>query len=162
MNSSEGMPADPGQMKMNLPETFQKDFTTVLSTYFGLKDALVESDVEAVRSEAREMLKGVESLRTENLGAMEVTHINEMAQMLQAISENEILENQREHFILLSKNMIAFTSNLDDLDAPVFVQHCPMANTDKGADWLSLSEEIRNPYYGDAMLTCGEVIKRIN
>ncbi|NNC61403.1 MAG: DUF3347 domain-containing protein, partial [Eudoraea sp.] len=35
--------------------------------------------------------------------------------------------------------------------------HCPMANSNKGADWLSSSKEIRNPYYGEAMLTCGSV-----
>lgn len=162
MNSSEGMPEDPKQMKMKLPESFQKDFTTVLSTYFGLKDAFVSSDVQTIRSEAREMQQEVSSLRTENLGAMEVEHVKEMIQMLEAISENEVLENQREHFIVLSKNMIAFASNLDELETPVFVQHCPMANTSKGADWLSLSEEVRNPYYGDAMLTCGEVVKKIN
>ena len=161
MNASEGMPEDPEQMKMNLPETFQKDFTTVLSTYFELKDAFVSSDVENVKSNAYKMLQEVKSLKTGNLGAMEVSHVNEMVQMLQAISENDVLENQREHFIVLSKNMIAFASNLDEIDTPVFVQHCPMANTNKGADWLSLSEDVKNPYYGEAMLTCGEVVKRI-
>lgn len=161
MNASEGMPEDPEQMKMELPETFQKDFTTVLSAYFELKDAFVSSDVETVKSNAYEMLQGVKSLKTANLGAMEVSHVNEMIQMLQAIFENDVLENQRDHFIVLSKNMIAFTSNLDEIEIPVFVQHCPMANTNKGADWLSLSKEVKNPYYGDAMLTCGEVVKEI-
>ncbi|SDK92382.1 membrane fusion protein, Cu(I)/Ag(I) efflux system [Salinimicrobium catena] len=161
MNSSEGMPADPKEMKMKLPETFQKDFTTVLSAYFNLKDAFVDSNVEAVKAGAYKMLEEVNSLKTENLGAMEVSHVKEIRQMLQAISENDNLENQRDHFIILSKNMIAFASNLDEIETPVFVQHCPMANTNKGADWLSLSEEVRNPYYGEAMLTCGEVTKRI-
>jgi Cu(I)/Ag(I) efflux system membrane fusion protein len=32
-----------------------------------------------------------------------------------------------------------------------------MANSNKGAYWLSLEKEIRNPYYGQAMLTCGEI-----
>ncbi|MEG9327930.1 efflux RND transporter periplasmic adaptor subunit [Salinimicrobium catena] len=161
MNSSEGMPEDAAQMKMKLPETFQKDFTTVLSAYFNLKDAFVDSNVEAVKAGAYKMLQEVNSLKTENLGAMEVSHLKEIRQMLQAISENDNLENQRDHFIILSKNMIAFASNLDEIETPVFVQHCPMANTNKGAGWLSLSEEVRNPYYGEAMLTCGEVTKRI-
>ena len=161
MNSSEAMPEDPGQMKMNLPETFQKDFTTVLSAYFELKDAFVSSNVEAVKANAYKMLQQVNSLKTEELGSMEVAHLKEMKQMLQAISENDNLENQRDHFIVLSRNMIAFASNLDEVETPVFVQHCPMANTNKGADWLSLSEDVRNPYYGEAMLTCGEVTQRI-
>jgi Cu(I)/Ag(I) efflux system membrane fusion protein len=32
-----------------------------------------------------------------------------------------------------------------------------MANDDVGGYWFSESEEIRNPYFGDEMLLCGEV-----
>jgi Cu(I)/Ag(I) efflux system membrane fusion protein len=37
-----------------------------------------------------------------------------------------------------------------------------MANNNKGAVWLSAEKDIMNPYYGDAMLTCGNVIEIIN
>ncbi len=160
MNASEEMPDDPAKMKIDLPETFQKDFTTVLSAYFDLKDAFVASNVEAVKAGAHEMLQQVNSLKSGDLGSMEVAHLGEIKEMLQAISENDILENQRDHFIVLSRNMIAFASNLDVVEVPVFVLRCPMANTNRGADWLSLSKEIKNPYYGEAMLTCGEVVKQ--
>ena len=36
-------------------------------------------------------------------------------------------------------------------------QFCPMAFDFKGAFWLSDSEEILNPYFGEEMLTCGNV-----
>ena len=157
MNASEGMPQNPGQMKMQLPKTFQKDFTTVLSAYFELKDAFVNSDVEAVKAAAYKMQQEVKSLKTANLGTMEVSHVKELDKMLQAIFENDVLENQRDHFIILSQDMVAFASNLDEIDTPVFVHRCPMANSNKGADWLSLSREVKNPYYGEAMMTCGEV-----
>ena len=39
----------------------------------------------------------------------------------------------------------------------VYIQFCPMADNNKGAYWISLEKEVRNPYYGEAMLTCGEV-----
>jgi len=38
----------------------------------------------------------------------------------------------------------------------VYYQFCPMANGNQGATWLSEIEDIRNPYFGDAMLSCGE------
>lgn len=161
MNASAGMPNDPSQMKMKLPDTFQKDFTTVLNAYFSLKDAFVASQVETIKTSAQKMLEEVKKLKTNNLGTMEASHINEMVKMLQAIIENDVLENQRNHFVILSRDMIAFASNLDKVEIPVFVLHCPMANTNKGADWLSLSQEVKNPYYGDAMLTCGEVVEEI-
>jgi Cu(I)/Ag(I) efflux system membrane fusion protein len=34
-----------------------------------------------------------------------------------------------------------------------------MAFDNKGAYWLSETKEIRNPYFGDKMMTCGEVKK---
>lgn len=43
--------------------------------------------------------------------------------------------------------------------APVLYHvHCPMT---KG-DWLQTTTEIRNPYYGQQMLACGEVVGRID
>jgi Cu(I)/Ag(I) efflux system membrane fusion protein len=35
--------------------------------------------------------------------------------------------------------------------------HCPMAFDFAGADWLQATEEVRNPYFGAEMLTCGTV-----
>ena len=37
-----------------------------------------------------------------------------------------------------------------------YYQYCPMAFDNKGAYWISREEEIRNPYFGEQMLTCGE------
>ena len=36
-----------------------------------------------------------------------------------------------------------------------------MANNNQGAIWLSTDKEIKNPYFGDDMLTCGRVIDEI-
>jgi Cu(I)/Ag(I) efflux system membrane fusion protein len=44
-------------------------------------------------------------------------------------------------------------------DETLYVQFCPMANDNQGAQWLSTEEEIRNPYYGDAMLSCGSIVE---
>jgi Cu(I)/Ag(I) efflux system membrane fusion protein len=55
--------------------------------------------------------------------------------------------------------MVEMSEYVQPLDKPVYVQHCPMADNNKGADWLSLEKEIRNPYFGSSMLTCGEVTK---
>jgi Cu(I)/Ag(I) efflux system membrane fusion protein len=46
-------------------------------------------------------------------------------------------------------------------DNTLYVQRCPMADRGEGARWLSFSEQIKNPYYGDAMLTCGSVVDSI-
>jgi Cu(I)/Ag(I) efflux system membrane fusion protein len=57
--------------------------------------------------------------------------------------------------------MIAIAESFDPLATPIYVQHCPMADSNKGADWLSKEKEILNPYFGQKMLGCGEITKTI-
>ncbi len=66
------------------------------------------------------------------------------------------IEKQRSEFakfnIAFYKSLKAFGLN----NVTAYYQYCPMAEKDKGAYWFSDSEEIKNPYFGDAMLGCGE------
>lgn len=43
----------------------------------------------------------------------------------------------------------------------IYKQFCPMAFDGKGGYWLSVNEEIRNPYFGEKMLKCGTVKETI-
>lgn len=70
------------------------------------------------------------------------------------------LPHQREHFDMLSKDMIDLVKLLG-AGMPLYVDHCPMYNDKKGADWLSETKEIRNPYMGSGMSTCGTVIAEL-
>ncbi len=149
--------AEAMNMKMDIPQSYQAQFTPVLAEYFKLKDALVASDAEKTKAEAYKMLELLNKTQTAKLDGMVKSHLSKVKDMLQAISENNKIENQRDHFIILSENMVALASNMNFEGNPVYVQFCPMANNNKGANWLSLEVEVRNPYYGDAMLTCGEV-----
>ncbi len=92
---------------------------------------------------------------------METSHFSQSIKMLKTITENDILENQRDHFVILNEHMVALAMNIEDPSNTIYVQKCPMANNNKGALWLSSTEDVRNPYYGDAMLTCGSVIEEI-
>ncbi|MFD1094134.1 efflux RND transporter periplasmic adaptor subunit [Salegentibacter chungangensis] len=159
MNRPEAEGKEAMNMKMELPKEFQKKFYGVLTEYFKLKDALVASDANTATKMANKALKELPGQKAANLDEMASAHFGKVREMLQAITKNNDLENQRAHFVILSENMIALTANIDSLGKSVYLQHCPMANSDKGADWLSLESEIKNPYYGDAMLGCGEVTK---
>ena len=67
---------------------------------------------------------------------------------------------QRKNFITLSDNLFQLLK-VSNQDSPIYYQHCPMANDGKGANWLSRENVIKNPYYGSAMLTCGETVETI-
>ena len=80
---------------------------------------------------------------------------------LNKISQAGDLEIARSAFKPLSDQMVVLARTFGPFDAAIFVQHCPMADDNIGADWLSLDKVIRNPYFGDKMLKCGSVTETI-
>jgi|TARA_R100000789_G_C2992729_1_gene146545 hypothetical protein len=134
----------------------------VLSDYFNLKNALV-SDDESKAKEIGAILK--ESLN--NLDISKYTDAQKLELKDIIVDANEHAEHiskspiahQREHFKVLSKDiidMVAITGTSNKL----YEQYCPMY--EKGSAWLSMNEEVRNPYYGGKMLKCGKVQREIN
>jgi Cu(I)/Ag(I) efflux system membrane fusion protein len=73
-----------------------------------------------------------------------------------SISNTSNIKEQRNHFKDLSSNL-ANALEVFGINEKVYHQFCPMADANKGAYWLSTEENVINPYFGDAMLTCGEV-----
>lgn len=144
-------------MEMSFSNAFSSDFKKALPSYLKMKDALVASDASQVSAFAKTMSEKLKTISTEDLGKMEKQHLTKSIEMLDAIANNDNLENQRAHFVILNENIVPIAMNIEN-STNYYVQKCPMANNNKGAVWLSTEEEIKNPYYGDAMLTCGSVI----
>jgi hypothetical protein len=66
------------------------------------------------------------------------------------------IKHQREHFDILSKNMYDLVKTFG-AGQKLYYDHCPMYNNNKGADWISETKEISNPYLGKKMSSCGTV-----
>lgn len=134
----------------------------ILTDYFKLKDALVNDD----NAKAKEL----EASLATTLGKLDISEytdtqqsdlkdiVEDAVEHAEHISESDIA-HQREHFKVLSKDvtdMVAITGTENTL----YQQFCPMY--DGGSAWLSTSKDVKNPYYGSKMLTCGKVQKEIN
>jgi hypothetical protein len=136
----------------------------IFDNYFALKDALVKTDAGTATAKAAALLA---SLNTINMGKMKMDEHNafmKVEKVLKAdattISTSKDVATQRAAFNNLSSNMIALIRVAKATDV-VYVQHCPMANDGKGADWLSKENAVKNPYYGNMMLTCGKTVETI-
>jgi hypothetical protein len=125
----------------------------VINGYLKIKDALVSSNVE----EAKEAAEAVQ----QDLKSAEGEGINAILEDIEHIASTESLEHQREHFNDLSRNVYSLTKASDATNKKLYKQHCSMAFDNTGAFWLSSSEEIRNPYFGESMLKCGRVQETI-
>lgn len=129
--------------------------------YLELKDALVNDDFAEAKKSAetfRNELSAVDmSLFTGESHDVWMEYENRLKQSINRLTEDENIEAARNTFIALSEAMIGLVETFHPMEESLYIQHCPMANNDHGADWLSLSQEIRNPYFGASMLRCGEV-----
>jgi hypothetical protein len=132
----------------------------ITTSYIGVKNALVGSNAALAKTRSAELLaalsapvKGLQPAQQKLLG----TYLDKLKFDSRHISETAAIDHQREHFESLSKNMYSLLSGLKLNSTTVYQQYCPM----KKAAWLSESEDIRNPYYGDDMLDCGKVTATI-
>ena len=161
MEGTNQKPEDQEIPSYEAPQQFKKQLTAFFNQYIEMKDALVASDADLVANEAKESLQALKNtdmaLLKGDAHMFWMENLDKMESALTAISDSEDLEAQRKAFVdfnpILYKKVKAF--GLDGKTA--YFQFCPMANDDKGAYWLSTEENIRNPYYGDMMLECGEV-----
>lgn len=134
----------------------------VFNSYFLLKDALVASDAAAATTRATAMQQAIAEVEMQALAHdvhlvwMEV--MKPLANQAGTIANAKQLDAQRKAFAELAEPLERLVK-VAPRDTPVHVAHCPMYAG--GADWLSLEKPIKNPFYGNKMLTCGSVTETI-
>lgn len=135
------------------------------STYLNWKDALTNNNFEDAQKKADSMKSELGKI---NMSIFKGDTHNawmdfqgSLSKSMEHVHHYSDIEQLRKAFQSVSVTMIEMTNIFTPLGNTIYVQHCPMADNNKGADWLSKENEIRNPYFGSSMLKCGEVIKEI-
>ncbi len=130
---------------------------SMLQKYLGIKNALIEGNSDKAASSSAAMyeaMKGFDkSLLTADQKKVYDDIESDLKEHAEHISKSK-LDHQREHFAMMSKDMYdmvkAFGAGMT-----LYHDHCPMFKD--GSMWLSESKDIRNPYYGEKMMTCGSL-----
>lgn len=133
----------------NAPAEVNETVSTILTSYFALKDALVADDSERAQAAATAMLE------------VTANYAEILNGYIKIIEASEDIEAQRATFEFLSINIYGLAKT-NNSGFTVYKQFCPMAFDDKGAFWLSSEKQILNPYFGASMLRCGRVEETIN
>ena len=119
--------------------------------YIHLKDALVGSNASEAKLAAGDLQKSL----------MGVNGGKKAADEAAKLAEIKDLDDQRKAFSTLSNEMTSLVKNGKLASGALYLEHCPMANNNEGGFWLSNEKQIKNPYFGDAMLKCGSVKETI-
>lgn len=147
--------------RIQVSKDFQNQLKKVFDDYIAVKDALLEEDTKKVINASKKLLENITEVETALLtDANAKQHWTTLAKAVEAntveILNSKKIAMQRSHFKTLS---FQFTKLIEvfGVNEKVYLQYCPMADDDKGAYWLSGERQVLNPYFGTAMLTCGEV-----
>lgn len=137
----------------------------LLTEYLAMKDALTNDNLDDAKQAGTNILKSIEganmSLFTGESHSVWMGLSSDLKNALQHVQHFKSLEEIRIAFQQVSNTMIELETSFNSNEEALYIIHCPMANNNMGADWLSTSKEVKNPYYGQSMLTCGEVTKEI-
>lgn len=137
----------------------------VLSAYLQIKNALTDDNANEAANGGNAFVAAIGKLDNSSMTAEQKKVFDETADDAKEMAEHigksaDKIAHQREHFEMLSNDVYdmvkAFKTN-----KPLYKDFCPMYNNGKGANWISETKDIKNPYLGKEMPECGEVKEEI-
>jgi hypothetical protein len=141
-------------------DVFNAQLGQVIDAYLSTKDALVATDVQRTNMKTGDLVVALQKTDASSLPAETAARWTEHRKIMErAATSVQAAPNigaKRASFEDLSKAAYAMVTDFGS-NTTLYKEYCPMALNDKGAFWLSAQSEIRNPYFGDKMLECGEV-----
>ena len=135
----------------------------IVNNYLTLKNALVKDDSKGAADAGKAMQETLKKIDMTKLSGEQMKSYMDIADDAKEHAEHigsngGNIEHQREHFVLLSKDLNDLVKTFGT-KLKLYQDFCPMADNDKGAIWISETKEIKNPYFGAKMPTCGSVQK---
>ena len=135
----------------------------IVDHYLHIKNALANDNESEAASGAKMLSEGLakvdKSFFTPEQKKVYDNNEADLKEHAEHISKSKI-DHQREHFIMMSEDVYELVKAFG-AGRVVYHDHCPMANDGKGAMWISEVSEIKNPYLGKEMPTCGTVEEKI-
>lgn len=132
------------------PQFKDETSNAVYQHYIHVKTALVKSDAAEAKAGAKALQEALTNAANQK-GA-------DLASKIASASD---IKQQRDAFDELTAEVENFIKSTGLKSGKIYKQYCPMAKDGEGAYWLASETQIRNPYYGDEMLECGEVKEEI-
>ena len=135
--------------------TLSVAFNNVINSYLDIKNALIAGDATTAQAKAKSLTTALNTIPQKEMDIAQYKAWAAYASKLKADAQHISAQNntdvKREHFATLSSNFMAVLKAFNVNKTTLYKQYCPM----KKSYWLSEISAIKNPYYGNMMLTCG-------
>ncbi len=143
-----------------VPPAFRAGLRPIVESYLEAQAQLARDDVDAARQSLSDLATRANEASPEG-SRRAIREWQRIASKLvgharHGASSNDTadLRNAFEHLSMQLSELLRVFGN--PLDAPLQLAFCPMAFDSKGAEWIQQDGPLENPYYGQAMLRCGE------
>jgi Cu(I)/Ag(I) efflux system membrane fusion protein len=150
----------------DVPLAFREQLGGLVRGYLDAQAALAADDAVSAATSGQALLVALGEVDMTQLeGGAHMAWMDSVAALsgpTRQLGETQDIEAQREALrditgpLLRALETFGYATDGD----PVAVFHCPMA-FDDGADWLQTGDTTSNPYYGDAMLRCGDRVRGV-
>ncbi len=144
----------------NVDASVKTQLNGFLTDYFALNQSLIEDNQDGAKAAAKKLSKTISKFDMSKLmgDQMDFYHIQlaRLNQGLKGISQSADIEETRLELATVSEGMYALAKAYHPNESELYFQFCPMAKNGDGANWLSTTKEIINPYMGQRMLKCGK------
>ena len=132
----------------------------ILTGYLNLKNSLAADNGSDAAKNGQEILNALSkfdvSALTPEQKRVFLGLVGDIKENSEHINENgDKIAHQREHFEMLSQDMTDLVKAVGT-NKTLYLDSCPMYDDGKGT-WLSEMKEIKNPYLGEKMDTCGAI-----
>jgi hypothetical protein len=152
--------------------SFNSGIDSLLDEYFRMKDAFVNSDSNVANTACEKLVMLADSsrlseLRTDTAGIYEsaMAQMGDVRANAESLLKQANLAEMKQDFRMIGESIYPLLKTIHYDGKTLYLQNCPMAfGEDNGANWISNTKEIINPYLGKnhpefkaTMLHCGEV-----
>ena len=142
---------------------FRQQLAKAAEAYLAIQQALAKDDSKGAANAARKMAEAVASVDMTLLKGKDhmawMKTSGQLGKILAGVIQADRIEPVRKEFALLSEEMAAAAKRFGVLGGSLYQFKCPMVFDNRGATWLQADDQTRNPYFGAAMLQCGEVVQ---
>jgi len=137
----------------------------IVVNYLKLKNALVNDNSKEAANSGNALVATIGKVDMNSISKEQMKDYMDIADDVKEHAEHignnaSNIAHQREHFVLMSKDINDLIKTFGT-EQKLYQDFCPMANEGKGAIWISEVKDIKNPYFGSEMLTCGSVRKEL-
>ena len=121
-----------------------------------------------INQHALAMQKGIDTLDLKSVQGTNLDKdkntqlITEIVAALKILLNEKEIDAKRKPFQTISDKLYDLIKSVRFDKQIIYLEHCPMAFNQTGANWLSNTPDIKNPYIPKKMIDCGEVLDTLD